>query len=221
MLDRKIRLRKIRNRLLGHATLGVICNLLAWYSLSAAQGFSLFDHWQRNTGLFFVFILLPGIFLIYTNWSQARSAVSDMWAFGQRSFEDISHELAARQAIENDIKDARPYINVMHQQIGDSLSESEREVMCVVEEIGILNAKTNLQREHIAQSIKNGQELTANTELRVQNNKEIIAAIELQLTLQTEEFRSNFERIQGMAGEVGALTPLIKVITSIAQQTEC
>ena len=30
---------------------------------------------------------------------------------------------------------------------------------------------------------------------------------------------SNFERIEGLAGEVRALTPLIKVITSIAQQT--
>ncbi|MGB7984016.1 MAG: methyl-accepting chemotaxis protein [Terracidiphilus sp.] len=219
MIDRKIRLRKIRNRLVGHAALGVICNLLAWYSLSAAQGFSLLEHWQRNIGLFFVFILLPGIFLIFTNWSQARSAVSDMWAFGQRSFEDISRELATRKAIEEDIKDAKPYINVMHNQIGDSLADSEREVMGVIEQIGILNAKANHQREHIAQSIKNGLELTANTELRVQNNKEIIAAIELQLTMQTDEFRSNFERIQGMAGEVGALTPLIKVITSIAQQT--
>ena len=31
--------------------------------------------------------------------------------------------------------------------------------------------------------------------------------------------RANFERIEGLAGEVRALTPLIKVITSIAQQT--
>jgi methyl-accepting chemotaxis protein len=76
-----------------------------------------------------------------------------------------------------------------------------------------------MQREHIAESIKSGQELTANTLSRVANNREIITAIEMQLNMQTEEFRSNFERIQGMAGEVGALTPLIKVITSIAQQT--
>jgi len=61
--------------------------------------------------------------------------------------------------------------------------------------------------------------LTTNTEIRVQNNKEIIGAIEMQLNMQTEEFRNNFERIKGLAGEVGALTPLIKVITSIAQQT--
>ena len=41
MMDREIRLRRIRNRLLGQSALGVICNLLAWFSLSSAQGFSL------------------------------------------------------------------------------------------------------------------------------------------------------------------------------------
>jgi methyl-accepting chemotaxis protein len=219
MMDRKIRLRRIRSRLLGQSALGVICNLLAWFSLSSAQGFSLWDHWLRNAGLFFMLILVPGMFLIQMNWRQAKSAVGDMWTFGQRSFEEISRELAARKAVEADIKDSKPYIDVMHHQIGDSLAESEREVMEVIEQIGILNAKTNLQREHIAQSIKNGQELTESTTNRVANNREIIAAIEMQLNMQTEEFRSNFERIQGMAGEVGALTPLIKVITSIAKQT--
>jgi methyl-accepting chemotaxis protein len=61
--------------------------------------------------------------------------------------------------------------------------------------------------------------LTESTHLRVENNKQIIAAIDMQLETQTEEFRNNFERIQGLSREVGALTPLIKVITSIAQQT--
>ena len=219
MTNGKIRLRRIRNRLLGQSAVGVICNLLLWFSLSAEQGHCFMEHWQHNAEFFLLFILLPGMIIMHTNWKQDKSAVSDMWAFGQRSFEDISHELAARKAIESDIKDSKPYIDVMHHQIGDSMAESEREVLEVMEQIGILNAKTNHQREHIAQSIKNGQELTTNTEIRVQNNKEIIGAIEMQLNMQTAEFRNNFERIKGLAGEVGALTPLIKVITSIAQQT--
>ncbi len=89
----------------------------------------------------------------------------------------------------------------------------------MIEQIGILNAKANQQREHIARSIRSGRELTESTHLRVENNKQIIAAIDMQLETQIEEFRNNFERIQGLANEVGALTPLIKVITSIAQQT--
>ena len=218
-MDRKIRLRRIRNRLLGQSVFGVICNLLAWFLLSSAQGFSLRDHWLWNAGLFFMFVLVPGMILIHTNWRQDKNAVGEMWAFGQRSFEEVSRELAARKAVEADIKDSKPYIDVMHHQIGDSLAESEREVMEAIGQISILNEKTTQQREHIAHSIKSGQELTTNTEIRVQNNKEIIGAIELQMGIQTQEFKSNFDRIQGLAGEVRALSPLIKVITSIAQQT--
>lgn len=62
--------------------------------------------------------------------------------------------------------------------------------------------------------------MNESTNFRIENNKQIIAAIELQLEAQNDEFKGNFDRIQGMAGEVGALTPLIKVFTSIAQQTK-
>jgi methyl-accepting chemotaxis protein len=107
----------------------------------------------------------------------------------------------------------------MHEQIGDSLAESEREVVVVIEQIDTLNAKTSKQREHIARSVKSAGDLTENTQIRVENNREVIAAIATQLEAQTNEFKKNFERIRGLAGDVRALTPLIKVITSIAQQT--
>ena len=110
MTNGKIRLRRIRNRLLGQSAVGVICNLLLWFSLSAEQGHCFMEHWQHNAEFFLLFILLPGMIIMHTNWKQDKSAVSDMWAFGQRSFEDISHELAARKAIESDIKDSKPYI---------------------------------------------------------------------------------------------------------------
>jgi hypothetical protein len=37
----------------------------------------------------------------------------------------------------------------MHEQVGDSLSESEREVVVAIEQIDTLNARTGQQREHI------------------------------------------------------------------------
>ena len=119
----------------------------------------------------------------------------------------------------DELKDSRPYIEVMREQIGDSLAESEREVMEVIEQIGLLNKKAIRQREHIAQSIQSGKALTESTHERAENNKQIMAAIAMQMEVQTQEFKSNFQRIEGLAGEVDALTPLIKVITSIAQQT--
>jgi methyl-accepting chemotaxis protein len=47
----------------------------------------------------------------------------------------------------------------------------------------------------------------------------IITELGTQLEDQSTEMHSNFGRIENLAGEVRALTPLIKVITSIAQQT--
>jgi len=107
----------------------------------------------------------------------------------------------------------------MHEQIGDSLAESEREVVLVIEQVDTLNVRAAQQRERIATSVRSAGELTENTQVRIENNREIIGAIQMQLESQTDEFKRNFDRIQGLAGEVRALTPLIKTITSIAQQT--
>ena len=62
--------------------------------------------------------------------------------------------------------------------------------------------------------------LTQNTHLRVEANKRTIGAIEVRLEEQLRDLRRNLERTHTLGGEVIALTPLIKVITSIAQQTQ-
>ena len=142
-----------------------------------------------------------------------------MWAFGQHKFADISQILFNRAVLIEEIKESKPYINVMHSQIGDSLGESEREVTLVIEQICLLNEKANLQRKRIAQSIQSGRDLTESTHSRVEINKQIIGAIEMQLQEQVDELRSNFERIECMAEGVLAMAPMIKVITRIAQQT--
>jgi methyl-accepting chemotaxis protein len=219
MNDREIRLRRIRRRLLIQVAVGLVCNLVLYMVLSSFQGTAFIPDWSRIPGILALFNYVPFLILQWINWIGGRRAVSDMWAFGQLNFDEVSRELAVRKAVEADIKHCKPYIDVMHGQIGDSLAESEREVVVVIEQIDALNAKTGKQRERIAQSVKSAGELTENTQIRVENNREVIAAIELQLEVQTDEFKNNFERIQGLAGDVRALTPLIKVITSIAKQT--
>jgi methyl-accepting chemotaxis protein len=107
----------------------------------------------------------------------------------------------------------------MHGRICDSLAESEREVMQVIEQIGFLNEKASQQRKNIALSIQSGNALAESTTTEGEANRQIIAAIEMQLQEQNSEFTHDFERIQGMANEIASLTTLIKVITSIAQRT--
>jgi methyl-accepting chemotaxis protein len=166
-----------------------------------------------------VLLVLPGFALRRWNLKQACAAVSEMRDFGELNFTQISKLLTGMKTIHAEVADVRPYIDVMDRQIGDSLSESEREVMHAIEEIGILSEHANGQRQHIALSIESGKALTEGTHARVERNKETVGAIEVQLHEQLAEMRANFTRIEGLAGEVRELTPLIKVITSIAQQT--
>jgi methyl-accepting chemotaxis protein len=219
MNDYELRLRRIRRRLLIQVGIGLTCNVLLFLDLSYFQGLVFIPNWLRIALPLAVLNFIPLLIVEWVNWVAASRTVSDMWAFGQLNFDEISRELAARKAVEADIKDSKPYIDVMHEQIGDSLSESEREVIVVIEQIDTLHAKAGKQREQIARSIKSAGELTESTQIRIENNKEIIASVEIQLKTQTEDLKNNFERIQGLAGDVCALTPLIKVITSIAQQT--
>jgi methyl-accepting chemotaxis protein len=219
MIERDLRLLRIKKRLILQVAFGLLCNFLFLAFLFHLKGQAFIANWIRILAAMAVLKFVPMLFVEWWNWRMARSAVSDMWAFGQLNFDEVSRELATRKAIEADIRDSKPYIDVMHDQIGDSLTESEHEVVVVIEQIDTLNDKSLKQREHIARSIKSAGDLTKSTQVRVENNQGIIAAIAMQLEIQTTEFKENFERIQGLAGDVQSLTPLIKTITSIAQQT--
>jgi len=213
------RMRRARKRLQAQTMLALICTLLFSFSESYLLGPFIVPYRNQIAGLFLLFIVIPLLIVEWGNWIQARKGIAELGLAGTMSAADLATLNIKRKAMVGDLKDSQPYIDVMHDQIGDSLVESEREVVKAIEQIGILNAKANQQREHIAHSIRSGRELTESTHQRVENNKQIIAAIDMQLGVQIEEFRNNFERILGLANEVGALTPLIKVITSIAQQT--
>jgi methyl-accepting chemotaxis protein len=213
------RLCKVGKRILAQTTLALFCASLFYLSLSYLLGTVLISCRSQIAGLLLLFLVFPLLIVEWVNWRQARKGIADLGVIGTLSKAELANVAERRAAMRDELKDSRPYVDVMHDQIGDSLAESEREVVKVIEQIGILNEKANQQRQHIAQSIKSGRELTQSTHLRAENNKQIIAAIDMQLDAQTEEFRNNFDRIQGLSHEVRALTPLIKVITSIAQQT--
>ncbi|MGD0681126.1 MAG: methyl-accepting chemotaxis protein [Terracidiphilus sp.] len=217
--DRRSRLSKARSRILAQTATGLI-SILSFH-LAASHFIRPAPADLRGVviPLILVFLVIPLFIVEWVNWVQARKGIAELRQAGTMSKVELMLMAVKREAMSDELRDSKPYIDVMHDQIGDSLAESEREVVKVIEQIGILNAKASQQQERIAHSIKSGRELTENTHLRVENNKQVIAAIDMQMEAQIEDFRSNFGRIEGLANEVGSLTPLIKVITSIAQQT--
>jgi methyl-accepting chemotaxis protein len=215
---RELRLKRIRKRLIVEGLIRVALLGLLWQAFAMTRPGTVSDRIRVGLLLFF-FVLAPDLIARWWNWKRAQEAVSDMWAFGDLDFKQISTMLTGRKSIQMDVRDSRLYINVVHGQIGDSLKESEREVIMAIEEIGSLTKNANTKREHIAQSIRSGKVLTDSTHERVEKNRELIAGIAVQVQERTAEMRSNLTRIDGVASEVRELTPLIKVIASIAQQT--
>jgi methyl-accepting chemotaxis protein len=214
-----LRLRRIRRRLIAHTVLGCSCDIALWLVLCWRLG-TPFAPFRAEIGVLMFFVLIvPLLITEWRNWADARTAVAEMTAFAHLEFSEISHLFKCGAILRDDVCDSSLYIDVLHDQIGDSLTESEREVIAVIEQIHHLIDASNAQKEKIAHTVQNSRELSEDIHLRFQSNQEMIGAIGMHLQEQNSAMLSNLERIRTLAGEVCALTPLIKVITSIAQQT--
>ncbi len=215
--ERSVKLRKIGRRLaadelLRAALVAVYCGLV--FALPELRATPL-----RLMLLAVAVIAGPGVALKLAHWRSAQRAVADMWAFAGMSFGQVSQMIDARRALSEEVGEARPYLEVMRGQVRDSVGESEREVTRVIEAIGLLNEHSTAMRADIAKSIESGKALNESTCRQVESNRETIDRLRRQLTGQTEELRTSLHRMETLGGEICALTPLVKMITSIAQQT--
>ncbi len=92
-------------------------------------------------------------------------------------------------------------------------------MIAAIDQMSRLIERSHREKESIAESVASGKQLTEVTRQRLETNKDLIAAIQMQFEAQMTETRCNFERIRQLSGGVCALTPLIKVITAMATQT--
>jgi methyl-accepting chemotaxis protein len=217
MTDREQRLRRVQRRLLVQVAIGLLCNVLLCVSLSLIVG--PVSAWTRVAEVLALLNFLPLLIVEWVNWTGAKHGVADLWAFGEMNFEEVSRELAVGHAIQVDIQGAQPYIDVMHEQIGGSLAESEREVTALIEQLNLLNEQSSAQMERITQSVESGKALTEVTASRVEHNNQLIVRLESRLGEQDSEMRDNFEQIRILANDVKALNSIIEVIANIASQT--
>jgi methyl-accepting chemotaxis protein len=215
----RLHLHRIRKRMFYESLTRLLLLGVYFYFLSELYGRGLSPKNIRAALLLICLVLVPGLIYRLKNYAEARQVVTDMWERTQMSFSDMVHVHEMRGVLQQEAVDCGVYTDVLHEQIGDSLSESEREVLQVIEQMNVLIERSSEQRARLATSIASGKELTEATRDKVETNKELIAAIRMQLEMQLTLMSENFERIRNMSGEVCALTPLIKVITSIAQQT--
>ena len=215
----ELRLWHAQKRLLVRVAIGLLSNVLLCVFLSHTQRSLFIPDWMRIAGLLAVVNFVPLLIVEWVNWTGAKRGISEMWAFGQHSLEDVSRELAVYKAIEVDLKDCKPYIDVMHEQINGSLTESEREITALIEQLNLLTIQSNRQMERITDSVESGRALADVTNGRVEHNTQLISKLEAKLDEQAEEMRGNYEQIRTLADDVRSLTPIIAVIATIAKQT--
>jgi len=212
-------LRRIRNRIVYETLVkAALLGVYFWY-FARIDGPGLSSNDIKAGALLLVLVIAPSLIYSLKNYLEAHRAVTGMWARTQMSFGDMARIVEMRKVFQSEAKDCGVFTGVLREQIGDSLGESEREVIAAIEQMSRLIESSGKERERIARSAESGKNLTEATRERVSRNKEVICAIHDQQTAQLGEMRSNFDRIRKLSGRVCALTPLIKVITSIAQQT--
>lgn len=213
------RLGRIRTRLLWE--LGIRAVLLALLCLVALRVLPELraPGALRLAGCVITFLILPEFAFKQWHWVSAQRAVADMWAFGRLNFKQVSQMLASRKVLQTELREANPYLEVVRRQIGDSVTEAEREITKLIYEIEVLTAHAQERRDEIGASIRSSKALAEYTRKRVEANRAMIGELRNELEGQEAELRTSYRRIELQATEVSALTPLIKIITSIAQQT--
>ena len=216
MNGRELRLRSIERRLVVRVAIGLLSNALLGVVLSSSRQATLIPNWLRIAGTLALLNFVPLLIVEWVNWKGAKRAISEMWAFGQLNLEGVSRGLAVYETIKVDLKDCRPYIDVMHEQIAGAMAESEREIIALIQQLNLLSAQTSQQMERITQSVQGGKALTEVTRVRVERNHKLIARLEAKLGEQTSEMHGNLDQIRLLADDVKALTPIIQIISTIA-----
>jgi len=217
-MNREPRLRCVHNRLLISAAIGILCNVLLCVALACTQEITAISNWIWIAKALALLNFVPLLTIEWVNWRLAKRGASELSESDRLSSDQASPILKIYAFVATDIKNSKPYIDVMHEQIGGSLAESESEVLAAIESLNILNAQSSRQSSRIGDSIRSGTNLTDVTR-RVGQSQELIALVETHLQFQAHDLRHNIEAILGLGNEVAALKPLIAVITSIATQT--
>ncbi len=128
--------------------------------------------------------------------------------------------LVAREvAVISEISDASPYLDIMTQQLDGVLHQTEGDVLQVIEHIDYVSRLSRTQVDRIAQSMQNGMQLSDVMRQQTTYNQEVVSVLNEHVREQQSELSRNLERIQTLTDEVGALSPLVGVISDIAKKT--
>ncbi|MRD74029.1 hypothetical protein GH865_12340 [Rhodocyclus tenuis] len=131
-----------------------------------------------------------------------------------------SSNRARREAVENELNSVSPYLAVICQQLGGSVSETEHSVAEVVDNIGAVHRLSNAlvtRSVNVSQAARDAIDAAASTQADF--SREVLGSLNDQVASRQEQLASNLERVRRLANEVSSLVPLVDSVSAIAKQT--
>jgi methyl-accepting chemotaxis protein len=121
------------------------------------------------------------------------------------------------QAVQ-EVRDVAPYLQVMSEQLEGALKDSEQGMLKVIEQIRAVHKVSDAQFDRIHASEANGVELTTVMKEKVMVDAQLGAILEMFVHEQEADVKANLERMRRLQ-EIKALSPMVDVISAVAQQT--
>jgi len=121
--------------------------------------------------------------------------------------------------VQGEMQHVPPYIAIMAQQLDGVLQQTESGVVATIEQMDELHRVSRGQVDRIADSMHNGMQLTEVMRQQSSYNRDIVDVLNTHVGEQQKHLSLNLERIQRLSDEVGALAPLVGVISDIAKKT--
>ncbi len=118
----------------------------------------------------------------------------------------------------DEVRSAAPYIELMNQQLGGALKQSEQDALILIGRMNSIHEVSNEQFERIRLSQANGSQLTQVMQDKVMVDAQLGAILEMFVDKQDADVQANLERMQRLQS-VKALAPLMDVIALVARQT--
>jgi hypothetical protein len=204
---------RTRRMLTYEAAVRGVALAVLWFACSRALGPIFLSIRFAFASCFLVCVVLPEIIFMLVHVMGAKRAISGRSAFGEHTQDQVSQRLATSRAVQQEIRDALPYLEMIEKQMVDSLTDSDREVVCAIEQLGLMSLHASEQKQHIALSVQTSRQITEQTHHQLETSHALLAGVENQLAaqiktigsiaLQTRLLALNAEVEAAWAGDAG------------------
>ena len=135
----------------------------------------------------------------------------------QLSEDEVLKEVTVRVA--DELQHWPRFSDVLGAQLSVVTQETEGAALTLTEQLNRIDALVSELQGVVTNSSSRSEELTQNSEVRIQSNRDMVAQMQAYITEQIDSSSENHQRIDRVVRETQALESLVQLIRHIAGQT--